>query len=83
MTTPMPALKPTSTGSEMKFATNPNRNADASVSRMPTSSVNVTAACRSAAGSPFGTTCASSVPVRIAIVVVVLTLSTREVPSTA
>ena len=37
----------------------------------------------SLAGSPSGTTMASSVPARIARVVVELTLSTREVPSTA
>ena len=37
----------------------------------------------SMAGSPSGTTKARSAPVRIAIVVVVLTLSTRELPSTA
>jgi len=36
-----------------------------------------------AAGFPLGTTCPNWAAVRIANVVVVLTLSTREVPSTA
>ena len=35
------------------------------------------------AGSPFTATSANSAPVRMASVVVVLTLSGREVPSTA
>ncbi len=83
ITTPMPALKPDSTGSEMKLARKPSRSTDASASMMPTISASVAAAVNSMAGSPFGTTTASSAPVKIAIVVVVVTLSTREVPSTA
>ena len=45
--------------------------------------VTVAAAVSSAAGSPPGTTSASWAPVRIASVVVVLTLSGREVPRMA
>ena len=83
MTSPMPALKPTSTGSEIKFATIPRRSRDATKSAAPTSSVSVAEAVSRAAGLPSGTTCPNWAAVRIAKVVVVLTLSTREVPSTA
>jgi len=41
MTSPIPALKPTSTGSEIKFATIPRRGRCASNSAAPTSTVNV------------------------------------------
>ena len=57
MTSPMPALKPTSTGSEIKFATIPRRSRPASKSAAPTSSVNVAEALSRAAGLPLGTTC--------------------------
>ena len=50
---------------------------------MPTISPNVARACNSFMGSPSGTTEPSSAPTRIAMVVVVVTLSTRDVPSTA
>ena len=83
MTTPIPALKPDSTGSEMKLARKPTRKMDATTSRTPTIKARLAAARSRRAGSPLGTTRARSVPVRIAIVVVVLTLSTRELPSTA
>ena len=56
MTTPMPALKPIRTGSEMKLATKPSRRIEASTSIAPTNSVNVAEAASSEAGSPFGTT---------------------------
>ena len=79
----MPALKPDSTGSEMKVARKPRRRTDASTSSTPTINASVAEARRSIAGSPSGTTNARLAPVRIAIVVVVLTLSTRELPSTA
>ena len=82
MTTPIPALKPTSTGSEMKLATKPSRRIDAATRIAPTSRVSVADARRSAAGSPAGAP-ASSAPVRIASVVVVLTLKTRDVPRSA
>ncbi len=83
MTTPIPALNPTSTGSEMKLATKPRRKTQATIRIAPTSRVSVAAARSSAAVSPVGTAGASAAPVRIAIVVVVLTLKTREVPSQA
>ena len=83
MTTPMPALNPTSTGSEMKLATKPRRKIQATIRMAPTSKVSVEAARSSAAESAVATAAASAAPVRIAIVVVVLTLKTREVPSSA
>ena len=83
ITRPMPALNPVNTGAEMKSATNPRRITRASTSIAPTSAVSVAVAVTSLAGSPSGTTSASSVPARIASVVVELTLSTRDVPSSA
>ena len=83
ITTAMPALKPTSTGSEMKLATKPSRKTDAKISMTPTIRVRSAVASSTAAARPPGTTSPSSAPVRIASVVVVLTLSGREVPSTA
>ena len=41
MTSPMPALNPISTGSEMKLATKPRRKSAASTRMAPTSSVSV------------------------------------------
>ncbi len=79
----MPALKPVSTGVEMKLATKPSRNSRAASSIAPTSSVSVAVAVMSFAGSPSGTTRPSCVPARIASVVVELTLSTREEPASA
>ena len=79
----MPALKPVSTGVEMKLATNPRRITRASISSTPVSTVSAAVAVASFAGSPSGTTSASCVPVRIASVVVELTLSTRDEPSSA
>jgi hypothetical protein len=83
MTSPIPALKPVSTGSEIKLATTPRRSTAASISITPTRQASVAAAVSSAAGSPLGTTTASCAPVRIASVVVVLTLSGRELPRMA
>ena len=83
ITRPMPALKPVSTGVEMKLATKPRRSTAAATSITPTSSASVAVAVSSLAGSPSGTTRPSCVPARIASVVVELTLSTREVPSSA
>ena len=79
----MPALKPQSTGSEMKSAKNPTRRTDASTSTAPTIRLSVAVARSSRSGSAPGATRAMLAPVRIAIVVVVDTLSTRELPSTA
>ena len=83
ITRPMPALKPVSTGVEMKLATNPRRISRARSSIAPTSAVSVAVAVTSFAGSPSGTTRPSCVPVRIARVAVELTLSTRDEPSSA
>ncbi len=83
ITIPMPALKPDNTGSEMKSAKKPTRSTAARTSMTPTINVSVAAARSNKSGSPPGTTSARLAPVRIAIVVVVVTLSTRELPSAA
>ena len=83
ITSPTPALKPVSTGDEMKLATKPRRIIRASSSATPTSAASVAVAVASFAGSPSGTTRPSWVPARIASVDVELTLSTREEPSSA
>ncbi len=83
ITRPIPALKPVSTGAEMKLATNPRRISLARSSIAPTSAVRVAVAVTSFAGSPSGTARPSWVPARIASVVVELTLSTRDEPSSA
>ncbi len=83
MTSPIPALKPTSTGSEMKFATKPSRRIAATTSTAPTSNVNVAHAAVSDAVSPPGATSPRAAAARIDSVVVVVTLSGRDVPSTA
>jgi hypothetical protein len=49
ITVPIPALKPISTGSEMKFATKPRRSSEASARKPPTRSVNVAVAVSNAA----------------------------------
>ena len=79
----MPALKPVSTGVEMKLATKPRRSIRASRSIAPTMDASVAVAVTSLAGSPSGTTRPSCVPARMASVVVELTLSTRDEPSSA
>ncbi len=79
----MPALNPVSTGAEMKLATNPRRSSLARSSIAPTNTVSVAVAVTSFAASPSGTARPSSVPARIARVVVELTLSTRDEPSSA
>jgi hypothetical protein len=83
MTMPIPALNPTSTGSEMKLARKPSRSRDAAARIAPTSTPSVATARIAAAGSPCGASPARLAPTRIAIVVVVLTLRTRDDPSTA
>jgi hypothetical protein len=83
ITRPMPALNPVSTGVEMKLATKPSRSSRAASSSTPTSAVSVAVATIRRAGSPSGTASPSCVPVRIASVVVELTDSTREEPSSA
>ena len=83
ITRPIPALKPVSTGVEMKLATKPRRISLASSSITPTSPASVAVAVTSFAGSPSGTARPSCAPVRIASVAVELTLSTRDDPSRA
>jgi hypothetical protein len=83
ITRPMAVLKPASTGSEMKFATKPKRSALASSSTTPTMIDRVAATATSSPVSPPGATAARAEAVRMAMVVVVLTLSGREVPSSA
>ena len=65
----MPALKPITTGSDMKLATKPSRSRDASTSMAPTNSVSVAEAVSNDAGSAFGATSPSSAVARIASVV--------------
>jgi hypothetical protein len=83
ITKPTPALNPVSTGSEMKLARKPKRRMRAAMSIKPTSSERVADATRGL--SPGSALSASPIAVahRIAIGVVVLTLSTRELPRTA
>ena len=83
ITRPMPALKPVSTGVEMKLATNPSFRSLARTSIAPTSATSVAVAVTSFAGSPSGTARPSCVPARIPSVVVLLTLRTRDEPSSA
>jgi hypothetical protein len=79
----MPDLKPINTGSEMKLATKPKRNTDASTSIAPTSIARVAPAASNAAVPPSGTASPNAAAASMAMVVVVLTLSGREVPSSA
>ena len=83
ITRPIPALKPVRTDVEIKLATNPRRISLARSSIAPTNAVRVAVAVTSFAGSPSGTARPSCVPARIASVVVELTLSTRDEPSSA
>ncbi len=83
MTTPIPALNPVRTGSEMKLATKPRRKTAAATSTTPTSKVSVAAALKSEAGSVPLAASPRAAPVRMASVVDVVTLSGRELPSSA
>lgn len=64
----------------MKLAMNPSLSIRAVSNSAPTTAVRVAVATASCAGSPFGTATPSSAAVRMASVVVVLTLRTREEP---
>lgn len=79
---PIPALKPLSTGSEVKLATTSSRTA-AGISMTPTRRARVAEAASSAVGSPLGATGERWVPVRIASAVVVVRPSGRDVPRMA
>jgi len=83
ITNPMADLKPVRTGSEMKFATKPSLSTDAATSITPVRTASVALATIRAPESPPGTARPSSAATRIASVVVVLTLSGRDVPSSA
>ena len=83
ITSPIPALKPINKGPEMKLAMKPSRRNEARARMAPTRSVKVAEALNSAAGLPLGTTWLSCAAAKMAMVVVVLTLSGREVPNTA
>jgi len=76
-------LNPVSTGVDMKLATKPSFSNHATTSAAPTNKVSVAVAVTRRPGSPSGTARPSCVPARIAMVVVELTLSTREAPSSA
>jgi hypothetical protein len=78
ITSPMPALKPVSTGSEMKFARKPSLKIRATSRIAPTRIASVAVATTGSADDP-----PIAAPPRIAMVVVVLTDSTLDVPSTA
>ena len=79
----MPALKPVSTGSEMNRATKPSRKTAARTSANPTSTASVVTVAAACAAEASGDTWLTSAAVRIPIVVVVLTLRRRELPSIA
>ncbi len=83
ITTPMPALKPVRTGSEMKFATNPRRRMRAASRIAPVSAASIAVAPAMLASGFAWATSPRAAAERIAMVVVVLTLSVREEPSSA
>ena len=83
MTRPTPALNPVSTGSEMKFARNPSRTMRAIMSIAPTRTESVAAAVNALSDESARMASPIAVAHRIAIGVVVLTLSRRELPSPA
>ena len=67
----------------MKFATKPSRRSEANTSIAPTNIAKVAPAIANSAAPPLGTASPSSAAARMASVVVVLTLSGRDVPSSA
>ena len=75
----MPALKPASTGCEMKSATQPSFTTPAMSRMIPASMASVVAAWIACSGG----TVATAAPVSAASVEVVETLSARLVPSSA
>ncbi len=83
MTKPTPALNPVSTGSEMKLARKPSRSTRAAISIKPTSSDSVAAAVSGASVGSARRASPMAAAHRIAIGVVVLTESRRELPSSA
>lgn len=83
MNSPMPALKPASTGEEMKSARNPRCRRPAAASRPPTSTASSDAVATARPGSSAAPTSTSAPAVRIEMVEVELTLSGRELPTSA
>jgi hypothetical protein len=83
MTSPMPALKPASTGEEMKSARNPRRSRPAATRMPATSRASSEAVAAARPGSSAAPAWASASAVRMEMVEVELTLSGREVPSSA
>jgi hypothetical protein len=76
----MPALKPASTGEEMKSARNPSRSSPTATRIPPTSRASRAAVAAARPGSPATPASASAPAVRMEMVEVELTLSGREVP---
>jgi hypothetical protein len=83
MTSPIPALKPASTGEEMKSARNPRRNSPAIARTPPTSNASSEAVATARPGSSAAPVSTSAPAVRMEIVEVELTLSGRDVPTSA
>jgi hypothetical protein len=83
MTNPMPALKPASTGDEMKSARNPRCSRPATKRMPPTSRASSEAVAAARPVSPAVPTSTSAPAVRMEMVEVELTLSGREVPTSA
>jgi len=83
MTRPIPALNPINTGSEMKLATQPKRKIAPETRITPTNNVSVAEAVTRKAVSALEAPFSRALAVKMANVVVVLTLSGREVPSAA
>jgi hypothetical protein len=80
ITSPIPALKPASTGEEMKSARNPRRSSPPAARMPPTSSASSDAAATARVASPAAPASTSAPAVRMEMVEVELTLSGREVP---
>jgi hypothetical protein len=83
MYSPMPALKPASTGEEMKSARNPRRSRPAAARKPPTSTASNDAVATARPGSPSAPASTSAPAVRMEMVEVELTLSGRELPTSA
>jgi len=79
----MPALNPVSTGSEIRLATAPRRRMPASSRKPPTSSDRVVATAICVAASAPAANWLMVPATRMAMVEVVVTLSTRAVPNRA
>jgi hypothetical protein len=83
MNSPMPALNPASTGEEMKSARNLRRSSPAPARMPPTSRASSDAVATARPGSVAAPASASAPAVRIDRVEVELTLSGRELPTSA